>query len=165
MVSLQNCLNEERIASVVGWGRTMGCIAARIGVELFEPGRIRRQEEKGTADHVVFRVGELHGRETERARIVRDMLGTVDGAKVTTNLWGERWSKLVRNAMRGGISAATGMGGSRIWQDEAARGISIRLGAEGVRIGQALGFQLERIGKTEADLLGRQRMIRPPSRK
>src|SRR5258708_4310032 len=28
VVSLQNCLNEERIASVVGWGKTVGCIAA-----------------------------------------------------------------------------------------------------------------------------------------
>src|SRR5262249_29695727 len=30
VVSLQNCINEERIAGVVGWGRTLGCIASRI---------------------------------------------------------------------------------------------------------------------------------------
>jgi 2-dehydropantoate 2-reductase len=43
VVSLQNCINEERIAGVVGWGRTLGCIASRISVELFAPGKIRRQ--------------------------------------------------------------------------------------------------------------------------
>src|SRR5574337_1430164 len=35
VVSLQNCINEERIAGIVGWGRTMGCIAARISVDLY----------------------------------------------------------------------------------------------------------------------------------
>src|SRR5882672_3565488 len=61
VVSLQNCINEERIAGIVGWGRTLGCIAARISVELFEPGKVRRQAPKGAASHTVFRVGEVHG--------------------------------------------------------------------------------------------------------
>jgi 2-dehydropantoate 2-reductase len=30
VVSLQNCMNEETIASVVGWGRVVGCIASSI---------------------------------------------------------------------------------------------------------------------------------------
>ena len=28
VVSLQNCMNEETIAGVVGWGKTLGCIAS-----------------------------------------------------------------------------------------------------------------------------------------
>src|SRR5690349_166747 len=42
VVSLQNCINEERIAAIVGWGRTVGMIAARLAVDLYEPGHIRR---------------------------------------------------------------------------------------------------------------------------
>ena len=43
LVSSQNCINEERIASVVGWGRTVGCVVGGgVGVELFEPGHVRR---------------------------------------------------------------------------------------------------------------------------
>ena len=34
VVSLQNCMNEERIAAIVGWSRTVGCIASQIAVEL-----------------------------------------------------------------------------------------------------------------------------------
>ena len=30
VVSLQNCMNEETIAGVVGWGKTLGCIASSI---------------------------------------------------------------------------------------------------------------------------------------
>jgi hypothetical protein len=32
VVSLQNSINEERIAEVVGWGKVIGCIASTIGV-------------------------------------------------------------------------------------------------------------------------------------
>ena len=32
VVSLQNCMNEETIAGVVGWGKTLGCIASSITV-------------------------------------------------------------------------------------------------------------------------------------
>jgi 2-dehydropantoate 2-reductase len=41
-VSLQNCMNEETIAGVVGWGRVLGTIASSITVELMVPGNIHR---------------------------------------------------------------------------------------------------------------------------
>ena len=37
-VSLQNCINEERIAAIVGWGKTLGSIASLIAAELYAPG-------------------------------------------------------------------------------------------------------------------------------
>src|SRR5579883_968693 len=66
IVSLQNCMNEETIASLVGWGKTMGCIASSITVELFAPGEVRRAAGKSGSRHTVFRTGEVHGRITER---------------------------------------------------------------------------------------------------
>src|SRR5258708_271342 len=66
VVSLQNCLNEERIAGVVGWGKTVGMVASLISVDMFEPARIRRTVAKGGDKHTVFRVGEVHGRITKR---------------------------------------------------------------------------------------------------
>ena len=42
VVSLQNCMNEETIAGVVGWDRTVGAIPALLGAELYAPGRVRR---------------------------------------------------------------------------------------------------------------------------
>lgn len=155
VVSLQNCINEERIAGVVGWGRTMGCIAARISVDLFAPGEIRRTVPKGGATHTVFRLGEVHGRITARAEAIAAMIATIDSVKVTTNLWGERWSKLCLNGMRNGVSAATGLAGNEADRDPEIRRFAIHLGGEAVRIGQALGYQLEHIGPLEPDLLAR----------
>jgi 2-dehydropantoate 2-reductase len=155
IVSLQNCINEERIAQHVGWGRTVGCIASLIAVELYEPGRIKRTVPMGGDRHTVFRVGEPHGRVTRRGEEVADMLRAVDSSKVTTNLWGERWSKLVVNSMRNGLSAATGLFGNQRDAMEGPRWVSIRLGSEAVRVGQALGFQLERMLGMEPEVLAR----------
>ena len=47
-----------------------------------------------------------------RARSCATCSRRIDGADVTTNLWGERWSKLCVNGMRNGVSAATGMSGN-----------------------------------------------------
>jgi 2-dehydropantoate 2-reductase len=156
VVSLQNCINEERIAAIVGWGRTMGCIAARISVDLFAPGRIRRTAPRGGGgEHAVFRVGEVHGRVTKRLEEIAAMIATIDSVKVTTNLWGERWSKLCVNGMRNGVAAATGLAGNGADRDPKIRRFAIHLGGEAVRIGQALGYELEDIGPLEPELLAR----------
>src|SRR5438477_9289868 len=143
VVSLQNCMNEETIARIVGWGKTLGCIASSINVNLPEPGHIHRGAGKGGAGHTVFRAGEVHGRITHRADEICRLVGYADSAKVTGNLWGERWSKLVANAMGNGLSACTGLTGGQMLQSEPIRRFSARLGSEAIRVGQAQGYQLE----------------------
>ncbi|GIX47357.1 MAG: 2-dehydropantoate 2-reductase [Candidatus Tectimicrobiota bacterium] len=145
VVSLQNSINEECIAGIVGWGRTLGCIASTIGVEAYKPGHIMRTLQPGGAAYTVFRVGEVHGRITARAQEVARLLSAVDSAKVTTNLWGERWTKLVVNAMGNGLSAVTGMNSLSMYTTEATRRLMIRLAGEAIRVGQALGYEIEAI--------------------
>ena len=153
MVSLQNCINEETIAGIVGWGKTLGSIASSITVDLCEPGHVRRAAGKSGAAHTVFRVGEVHGRITERAQEVCRLVSLSDGAKVTENLWGERWSKLVTNAMANGMSASTGLISKEILLDDTLRHFSARLGSEAIRVGQALGYQLEEIHHIEPEII------------
>ena len=155
VVSLQNCMNEETVAGVVGWGRTLGCIASSITVNLPEPGHIHRGAARGGAAHTVFRTGEVHGRITERAEEVRRLVGYSDSAKVTANLWGERWSKLVANAMQNGLSACTGLPGAKIVESEPLRRFSTRLGSEAIRVGQALGYSLEEILHLDPETIAR----------
>jgi 2-dehydropantoate 2-reductase len=155
VVSLQNGINEERVAGVVGWGRTVGCIASKIAVELTKPGHIRRNVALGGKEHMVFRVGEPHGRITPRIQQIADMLAAVDSSMVTDNLWGERWSKLVVNAMRNPMSAATGRGGNANDRDPKTRDLSLRLAAEAIQVGQAHGYVLGKIyGMPPEDVVG-----------
>jgi len=155
IVSLQNCINEETIASIAGWGRTLGSIASSITVDLCEPGHVRRASGKGGAAHTVFRVGEVHGRITDRAQEVCRLVSYADSAKVTNNLWGERWSKLVTNAMANGMSASTGLISKEILLDDTLRRFGARLGSEAIRVGQALGYQLEEIHHIDPEVIAK----------
>ena len=153
VVSSQNCINEERIAAVVGWGRTVGCVVGGgLGVELFEPGHVRRTIAMDP-DVVCFHVGEPHGRVTARVAGLVNMLGGIDTAHATAHLWGERWTKLCVNGMRNAVSAATGLGGNARDSHEAIRRVCITLGGESVRVGQALGFKLGKIGALDPERL------------
>jgi 2-dehydropantoate 2-reductase len=155
VVSLQNCINEERIAAIVGWGRTVGAIAALLSAELYAPGKIRRTGAKNPPGHEVYRVGEVHGRMTRRIEELGTVIATVDTCKVTDNLWGERWSKLCVNGMHNGVSAASGLSGNAMRQDDRIRRVIVKLGGEAVRIGQAQGYKLEDIAGQDAEKLAR----------
>jgi 2-dehydropantoate 2-reductase len=155
VVSMQNCINEERVANVVGWGRTLGCIVTGgVGVDLYEPGHIRRGYAK-RADIDSFYIGEPTGLVTKRSEEIADIMSCVDASIATDNLWGERWTKLCVNGMRNGVSAATGMGGNARDHHDAVRRICIQLGGEAVRVGQKLGYKLGKVGALPPETLAR----------
>jgi 2-dehydropantoate 2-reductase len=145
VVSLQNCMNEDAVASIAGWSRTLGCIAALVGVELHAPGQIRRNTSRGGSGGYVFYLGEVHGRVTPRVQRLAALIADVDTAAVTTNLWGQRWAKLCVNAMRNSLSAVTGLAGNARDRHPIVRRFAITLGGEAVEVGQALGYEIEPI--------------------
>jgi 2-dehydropantoate 2-reductase len=155
VVSLQNCMNEETIAGIVGWGKTLGSIASSITVELHAPGQIKRAAGKSGSKHTVFRVGEVHGRVTDRAKEVCSLLANADSAFVTENLWGERWSKLVTNVMGNGLSACTGLIGREVVKNDTLRHFSNRLGSEAIRVGFALGYTFDEVSHLDPETLAR----------
>lgn len=155
VVSLQNCMNEETIAGVVGWGKVVGCIASSITVDLCEPAHVRRAAGKSGDKHTVFRTGEVHGRITPRVQEIRRLVALSDSALVTSNLWGERWSKLVTNAMGNGLCACTGLISKDTLRDDTLRHFGARLGSEAIRVGQALGYELEEIHHIDPEIIAR----------
>ncbi len=152
-VSLQNGINEEAIASVVGWARVLGCSVSALAAELTAPGTIVRNSPLGDEKKWGLRIGEAHGQITPRAETIARLLSHSDSCKVTTNLWGERWSKLTINAMRNGVCALTGLTGRQRDNHEIARQLSISLGSSSVRVGRALGLALEPVGGLDLDIL------------
>jgi 2-dehydropantoate 2-reductase len=136
-------MNEEAIARIVGWGKVIGCIAAKISCELKGPAYVQRNIPIHGNKHTVFRAGEIHGEDTARAREVARLCGFTDSAMVTDNIWGERWSKLVANASSNGVSACTGLGKAAIADDPHIRMVKIKLAAETIKVGKAAGFKLE----------------------
>ena len=81
------------------------------------------------------------------------MFSAIDSVQATTNLWGERWSKLSQNGMHNGVSAITGLSTPQCHGDPVVRRFSIKLGGEAVRVAQGLGHQLENLGKLKPEML------------
>jgi 2-dehydropantoate 2-reductase len=152
VLSMQNGMNEETIAHLIGWGRVVGCVLNTIGVEMTGPGQVTRWMKPAPVGYPVFRIGEMHGRVTPRALQIAEVLKSVDHADVTTNLWGERWSKLTNNATASAIGPLTGMGIVEMFANRDTRRLSIKLAQEGVLVGHAMGLQLEKISSIAPDV-------------
>ena len=143
VVSTQNGVNEDRIATVVGWDRTVGCVVGNnFAVDLIDAGVVKRTMPRDLSIKSL-ELGEVHGRVTPRLRELAGIMKCVDGCAITSNLWGVRWSKLCVNGMRNALSAVTGMSGNERDAHDRVRRVSIRLGSEAVRVGLALGYELE----------------------
>jgi 2-dehydropantoate 2-reductase len=140
VVDFQNGINDERVAAVAGRDRTLGCVIT-IGAGMYEAGHAMRTDR----GDVGFKIGELDGRETERAQRLAAVMGAVAGAKVTTNLMGERWSKLAVNCMANPIAGLSGLGSAEVRTEPVPRTIGIHVAAEVIAVGRAAGHEVEPI--------------------
>ena len=140
VVDFQNGINDERVAAVAGRGRTLGCVIT-IGAGLYEAGHAMRTDTQT----VGFKIGELDGKDTERARRLAEVMNDVAGAKVTTNLFGERWSKLTVNCMANPLAGLSGLGSAEIRSEPGPARIAIQVAAEAISVGRGCGFEVEPI--------------------
>jgi 2-dehydropantoate 2-reductase len=138
VVDFQNGINDERVATIVGRERTLGCVIA-ISAGIYEGGHAIRTD----TGQVGFYVGELDGRDTPRVQELARVLSGVALTKVTTNLWGQRWSKLAVNCMGNALAGLSGLGSAELRLEPGPRRVSIQLGAEVVRVGRAHGHTIE----------------------
>lgn len=143
IISVQNGLNEDRIGEIVGRERTMGCIPT-LGAQLEGPGHVARKDAGGP-DYVVFTIGELDGAETERLRRIATLLSDAALTRTTTDLYGQRWSKLTLNCMVNPIAGLTGYGTREVMFDPVARKVAIHLGAEVLAVAAAAGHPVESV--------------------
>ena len=150
MVSSQNAINDETIAQIVGFTREIACIVT-LGAGLYEPGHVNRTS---VADRLALKVGELNGMPTRRVERLAGILGAIGITHVTTNPWGERWAKLATNSMANPISGITGLGSGGARQTSGVVDVMIKLAAEVVAVGSALGVQVEPINGVPAEKYG-----------
>lgn len=141
VVSIQNSLNDEQIAPIVGPARDVACVV-ELSAEIFEPGVVQRNTDRM---HTWLAFGELHGRITPRIEALAEILATAGKTETTGNIWGAKWSKLAVNCM---TQAAIGILGINEW--EAADipslfNLCIRLGRECLAVGTKLGYTMEPI--------------------
>lgn len=140
VVDFQNGINDERLAAVVGVKRAMACIIT-IGAGMYEPGHVLRSD----ANKVGFKIGEHDGTDTARAQELVSVMNDVEQSRVTTNMWGERWSKLAVNCMLNPVAGLSGLGSAEVRTDPVASRIAIQMAAEVISVARALGHTVEPI--------------------
>ena len=145
VVDFQNGINDERVAAVAGRERTLGCVIT-ISAGMYEAGHAIRTD-KGTMG---FKIGEHDGKDTARAQELARVMNDVATSKVTTNLWGERWSKLSVNCMVNPISGLSGFDSAEARTARVPRRIAVFAAAEVIQVGRARGYEVEPIYSIEA---------------
>ena len=140
VVDFQNGINDHRVAAVAGKERTLGCVIT-IGAGMYEPGHAMRTDNGS----VGFKIGELDGTDTPRAQNLAKVLSAVAPTKVTTNLFGERWSKLAVNCMANPLAGLSGLGSAEVRSEPGTSRIAIFVAAEAIRVGRAAGYEVEPI--------------------
>jgi 2-dehydropantoate 2-reductase len=153
VVSLQNGLQEYKIARLVGPERTVGA---------FLPfgGHYRAPGEVVYGGPGSFRVGEIDGRVTDRIRRLADLLSAVHPVEVTDNIFGWLWGKLVI----GCIYEATALADADvvdILDRPEALALLADLGAETERVAEAKGVRTETIDGFDPQALLTPRRLSP----
>lgn len=150
LVSVQNSLNDERIAPIVGHTRDIGC-ALELSAEVFTPGLVQRNTDQ---KKTWFGLGELHGRITPRLRELETIMGHAGRVTLTTNIWGLKWTKLINSTMMLGGLGVLGLNACDATQPGVME-LLIKIGRESTAVGAALGYTGEAVfGMSPEEFMG-----------
>jgi len=135
-VSLGNGLIQDRMEGIVGEGNLLACIVEWGGSNV-GPGHLVRDSLGG------YMIGELDGADSERSRVLARCLEPVGPVRITSNVRGMIWSKLLINSTFTGLSAVSGLRYGGVARQ--GRAAVFALWAEGVAVADAQGLNLESV--------------------
>jgi 2-dehydropantoate 2-reductase len=143
VVSLQNGLNESRIAALVGAERTIGCVVS-FAATWVEAGRVELTAEGGLT------IGRLDGSQDPRLEAARDVLADAFPTDVTTDVHTQLWTKLLVNSVTV-LGAVGGVLTGEILAPE-HRAVVRQVIAEGRAVADAEGVALPALPTSPEDL-------------
>ena len=136
VVSAQNGLNEIALSRILGAARVIGCFV-NFGADYLEPGVVHY------SGHGAAVIGELDGADTPRIQALLELMQDFDPkAKLTANIWGYLWGKMIYGALLFG-TALTNDSIADVLENPSARGVLTRLGQEVGRVAAAQKVQTE----------------------
>ena len=145
-VSLGNGLVQDRIASIVGEGNLIvGTV--EWGATNLGPGHLAQ------TTRAPFVIGEPDGQTRDRTRLLAEALGSVADVRVTENIRGQVWSKLLVNSAFSGLGAVSGLLYREVIADPAGREAALAVWREGYDVGIAQGITLDEVLGVPADSL------------
>ncbi len=135
VVSLQNGISEDALAEVLGRKRVAGCVVGW-GATNSAPGRI-----EVTSDGE-FVLGNIDHRPDPRLDIIKPMLDAVQPTRLTDNIMGELYSKLMINACINTLGAISGVTLGDMLAVRKIRAVFIALMQEALAVAVAMGLRV-----------------------
>lgn len=144
VVSLQNGICEDALAKVLGPDRVIGCVVGW-GATMLGPGEL-----EVTSDGE-FVVGHLDGHSDARLALLQKMLAAVVPTRISTNIMGELYSKLVVNSCINSLGAITGQPLGQLLASREVRNIFIAVMEEAMAVADSMGIKVEPGGGGKLD--------------
>lgn len=140
VLSLQNGIPEEKVASIVGRERVIAG-SVEFGATFIEPGVSRLTTEFSRFKQYAFQIGELNGETTERIQQIKSILDLVGGTHISDNLVGTKWSKLLINNAFSGLSASLNVEYGVVLDHDISIVSAVRIADETIKVGHANGVK------------------------
>jgi 2-dehydropantoate 2-reductase len=137
-VSLGNGLVQDRVADAVGADRLIAG-TVEFGATNHGPGHVSQTTRNP------FVIGELDGPPRPRTQRLREVLETVAEVRVTDNIHGQIWSKLLVNSALSGLGVVGGVLYRDVIDHPDGRAALLGVWGEGHRVGVAQGFEMEEV--------------------
>jgi 2-dehydropantoate 2-reductase len=135
-VSLGNGVVHDRISAIVGPERLLvGTV--ELGATNLGPGHVRQTTINP------FVIGEFDGSVRDRTRALARALEPVDEVRITDNIRGQLWSKLLVNSALSGLGVAGGCSYGEVAAHPEGREAIFEVWSEGYELGMAQGLSLE----------------------
>ena len=135
VVSMQNGISEDALAGVLGRERVAGCVE-NLAVTLKGPGEIDVTREGE------FILGHIDHKQDERIKLIQPMLDAVEPTRISDNIMGELFSKLMFNACINTLAAINGVALGKLLAVRKVRSIFIALMQETLSVANAMGIRL-----------------------
>jgi len=144
LVSLQNGICEQALAAIVGRERVMGCVVGW-GATMHGSGEL-----EVTSDGE-FVIGAIDGKPDHRLQLAQEMLNTVMPTRISDNIMGELYSKLIVNSCINALAAITGLTLGQMLAMKKVRKIFIELMREMMAVADAMDITVEPGGGGKID--------------
>jgi 2-dehydropantoate 2-reductase len=152
VLSLQNGIPEEKVASIVGQERVIAG-SVEFGATFIEPGVSRLTTEFNRFKQYAFQIGELNGETTERIQKIKSILDLVGGTHISDNLVGTKWSKLLINNAFSGLSAALNVEYGVVLDHDISIVSAVRIADETIKVGHANGVKFATMSSFDIESL------------
>lgn len=138
LVSFQNGIVENSLLEFVPERKLVGGIIG-FGATMVAPGEV----EMTSAGEII--VGEIDGKVRERTQVLKSILDNVIETRITDNIWGAKYSKLLINACITTMGAVSGLTLGEMLSKPEFRAVFRRILYEGVEVAKRKGIKLEKV--------------------